>query len=81
MGMTGAFQNTKWLDGCVVLDAKRFIKTDGSGRDFWARQAQNWAPQKLRPLGCRLRKAQQAQYSELVKTGAPVAQLDRASAF
>ena len=35
----------------------------------------------LRPLGRRLRKAQQAQYSELVKTGAPVAQLDRASAF
>jgi thioredoxin reductase (NADPH) len=25
--MTGASPNTKWLDGCVVLDAKGFIKT------------------------------------------------------
>jgi thioredoxin reductase (NADPH) len=25
--MTGAAPNTRWLDGCVVLDAKAFIKT------------------------------------------------------
>ena len=25
--MTGAVPNTRWLDGCVALDAKRFIKT------------------------------------------------------
>jgi len=25
--MTGASPNTRWLDGCVVLDAKAFIKT------------------------------------------------------
>jgi thioredoxin reductase (NADPH) len=25
--MTGAAPNTGWLDGCVVLDAKGFIKT------------------------------------------------------
>jgi thioredoxin reductase (NADPH) len=25
--MTGAVPNTRWLDGCVALDAKGFIKT------------------------------------------------------
>ena len=25
--MTGASPNTRWLDGCVALDAKGFIKT------------------------------------------------------
>jgi thioredoxin reductase (NADPH) len=25
--MTGAAPNTRWLDGCVALDAKGFIKT------------------------------------------------------
>jgi len=25
--MTGAIPNTQWLDGCVALDAKGFIKT------------------------------------------------------
>jgi thioredoxin reductase (NADPH) len=25
--MTGAIPNTDWLDGCVVLDNKRFVKT------------------------------------------------------
>jgi thioredoxin reductase (NADPH) len=25
--MTGAIPNTEWLDGCVALDAKGFIKT------------------------------------------------------
>ena len=25
--MTGADPNTRWLDGCVMLDAKGFIKT------------------------------------------------------
>lgn len=25
--MTGAIPNTTWLEGCVALDAKRFVKT------------------------------------------------------
>ena len=25
--MTGADPNTDWLDGCLVMDAKRFVKT------------------------------------------------------
>jgi thioredoxin reductase len=25
--MTGAIPNTRWLDGCVVLDEKGFVKT------------------------------------------------------
>jgi hypothetical protein len=36
---------------------------------------------RMRLPSCRLRKTQQPQYSELVTNGAPVAQLDRASAF
>ena len=42
--MTGAAPNTRWLDGCVVLDAKAFIKTgpDLSPDDL---QAAHW------PLG------------------------------
>ena len=36
--MTGAVPNTKWLDGCVALDAKGFIKTgpDLSAEDLTA---------------------------------------------
>ena len=26
--MTGAHPNTRWLDGCIALDDKGFIKTD-----------------------------------------------------
>jgi thioredoxin reductase (NADPH) len=38
--MTGAVPNTAWLDGCVALDAKGFIKTgpDLSPEDLQARQ-------------------------------------------
>jgi thioredoxin reductase (NADPH) len=38
--MTGAAPNTRWLDGCVVLDAKAFIKTgpDLSPDDLHAAQ-------------------------------------------
>jgi thioredoxin reductase (NADPH) len=38
--MTGAAPNTRWLDGCVVLDAKAFIKTgpDLSSDDLHAAQ-------------------------------------------
>ena len=25
--MTGAVPNTSWLDGCIALDAKQFVKT------------------------------------------------------
>jgi thioredoxin reductase (NADPH) len=25
--MTGAIPNTAWLDGCLAMDAKRFVKT------------------------------------------------------
>ena len=33
--MTGASPNTTWLDGCVALDAKRFIKTGADVGDSW----------------------------------------------
>jgi thioredoxin reductase (NADPH) len=33
--MTGANPNTTWLDGCVALDAKRFIKTGADVGDSW----------------------------------------------
>ena len=38
--MTGAVPNTEWLNGCVVLDAKGFIKTgpDLSPEDLAAAQ-------------------------------------------
>jgi thioredoxin reductase (NADPH) len=33
--MTGACPNTAWLEGCVSLDAKQFIKTGGDVGDEW----------------------------------------------
>jgi thioredoxin reductase (NADPH) len=33
--MTGAAPNTRWLDGCVAMDPKQFIKTDGDVREQW----------------------------------------------
>jgi thioredoxin reductase (NADPH) len=37
-GMTGANPNTDWLDGCVALDRKGFIKT---GPDLTAEELQD----------------------------------------
>jgi thioredoxin reductase (NADPH) len=33
--MTGACPNTQWLDGCVELDAKQFIKTGVQAGEKW----------------------------------------------
>ncbi|MGA2878525.1 MAG: FAD-dependent oxidoreductase [Bryobacteraceae bacterium] len=33
--MTGACPNTAWLDGCVAMDAKQFIKTGADVGDQW----------------------------------------------
>ncbi|HVH96099.1 MAG TPA: FAD-dependent oxidoreductase, partial [Bacillus sp. (in: firmicutes)] len=41
--MTGADPNTRWLDGCVVLDNKGFIKT-GSGLSAEDLNAAGWPP-------------------------------------
>lgn len=37
--MTGATPNTRWLDGCVALDAKGFVKT---GPDLAAEDTEDW---------------------------------------
>lgn len=34
--MTGACPNTAWLDACLAMDAKQFIKTGGDVRDTWS---------------------------------------------
>jgi len=41
--MTGAVPNTAWLDGCVALDAGRFIRTGTDLADSDLRAA-DWAP-------------------------------------
>jgi thioredoxin reductase (NADPH) len=33
--MTGARPNTTWLDGCLALDDKQFIKTGGDVGSDW----------------------------------------------
>ncbi len=33
--MTGAAPNTGWLDGCVAMDTKQFIRTGGDVREQW----------------------------------------------
>ena len=33
--MTGACPNTSWLDGCVAVDTKQFIKTGAEVEDQW----------------------------------------------
>ena len=39
--MTGAVPNTRWLSGCVVLDAQQFVKT-GSDLSAEELQAAGW---------------------------------------
>jgi thioredoxin reductase (NADPH) len=43
--MTGAFPNTGWLDGCLILDDKRFIKTGADLGSDWP--LRNRPPQLL----------------------------------
>lgn len=33
--MTGASPNTAWLDGCLAVDTKQFIKTGAEVDDQW----------------------------------------------
>jgi thioredoxin reductase (NADPH) len=33
--MTGAAPNTSWLNGCIALDSKQFIKTGSDIGDAW----------------------------------------------
>ena len=41
--MTGAVPNTAWLDGCVALDDKGFIKTGPiCRRTIWRPRAGRW---------------------------------------
>jgi hypothetical protein len=49
--------------------------------DVEARVGTEMSTARMSQISCRLRKMEQAQYIELVACTAPVAQLDRASAF
>jgi thioredoxin reductase (NADPH) len=53
--MTGAIPNTRWLDGCIVLDERGFVKTgpdlsaDDLGRSHWPLTRQPYLLETSRP--------------------------------